>query len=117
MPGFALEHSRGPVWVWLGWWVPIVSFWFPYQVVRDIRDASGAPRTSVLGGWWACWVVWLVAGRVAGRLIPVDDVPDPALVELLPWVETAVATALLLALVFWVQLVRDIRDAQRTALG
>src|SRR3954467_5301172 len=28
-------RTHGPVWAVLGWFVPIVNFWFPYQVVRD----------------------------------------------------------------------------------
>nr|BFF17814.1 hypothetical protein GCM10025730_13350 [Promicromonospora thailandica] len=40
-------HARGRVWAWLGWWVPVVSFWFPYQVVRDVRRAT---TTRLIGG-------------------------------------------------------------------
>ena len=46
--GPRVAHKRAKIWVWLGWWVPIVSFWFPYQVVRERqhyrqRVPRGAP--------------------------------------------------------------------------
>ncbi|WP_318842915.1 DUF4328 domain-containing protein [Myceligenerans pegani] len=49
-------HDRGRIWAWLGWVVPVVALWFPYQVVRDVRVASGAFRPAGLGVWWACWL-------------------------------------------------------------
>ncbi|NYK37261.1 DUF4328 domain-containing protein, partial [Salmonella enterica subsp. enterica serovar Typhimurium] len=71
-PGFA--HQRGPAWTWLGWIVPVVGLWFPYQVVRDIvrnawRDPWGDQRRRLdLGLWWGAWVVALFAGQIASRL-------------------------------------------------
>lgn len=109
--------TRSRVWVWLGWWVPVVNLWFPLQVVRDVRDGSSAPRTSVLGAWWACWIVMLVGSRVGSRLIPIDDVPDVDSVAALPWVEMVVTAASVMALVLWTQLIRDITDAQRRRLS
>jgi Domain of unknown function (DUF4328) len=70
-----VPHRRRKVWVTLGWFVPIVSFWFPYQVVADIYRASEPaenPRRygflvsapGYIGWWWACWLIGMIADRV-----------------------------------------------------
>jgi Domain of unknown function (DUF4328) len=61
-----LPHRRSRAWLILGWLVPIVSFWFPYQIVADIRAASlrddrpdpdAAPSTNLLNWWWALFLL------------------------------------------------------------
>jgi len=112
-------HARSPVWVWLGWWVPIVSFWFPYQVVRDVR--AGAVRdgsSGLLGLWWTGWLVFMLTWQAGSTLIPVSGVPDASQVRALPWVETVATAAALVALVLWVRAVRQTTDGQaRVAPG
>ena len=65
-----LSHRRGKVWVWLGWWVPIVSVWFPFQVVRDVRNGSigNRPPRAFVGLWWAAFLVFLTLERVVARM-------------------------------------------------
>ena len=61
------RHSRSRGWIWGGWVTPFVSFWFPFQVIRDIRDAT-RPRGAgggLIEWWWLFWVLFLVTGRVA----------------------------------------------------
>ncbi len=46
-------QTRSPAWVVLGWLIPVVSLWFPFQVVRDVRRDATAPRhhrASARGG-------------------------------------------------------------------
>ena len=112
-----VPQARSVVWVWLGWWVPIVSFWFPYQVVRDIRRATRLRDSAVLGFWWAFWLVTLLASQVAGNLVPTSGVPDQDLVDALPWAEAVLTAATLGALVLWCVTVRDIARAQRRLTG
>lgn len=50
-----LPARRDPVWAWLGFIVPIVNFWFPYQVAADALPAGDSARPRV-GWWWACWL-------------------------------------------------------------
>lgn len=110
-------HERGKVWVWLGWWVPIVSFWFPFQVVRDVRRAllrQPSKEGTGLGLWWTGWIVALIATNAAGRLAPVSGVPSEGRVQALPWVELVTLLGLLVALVPWVRIVRSTTAAQRT---
>jgi hypothetical protein len=108
-------HQRRMPWVWLGWWVPVVLFWFPLQVVRDVRDGSrptGAPIG--LGLWWTAWVVWLVANRAGNRLLGSDD---PDVVGLMPTVAAVGAAALVVACIQWCRIVHRITADQRAALA
>ena len=48
---------RSPNWHAWAWIVPIVSFWFPFQNVKDLwaRYVPGA-STVLLGWWWAFFI-------------------------------------------------------------
>ena len=114
-PGFT--HERSPVWTWLGWVVPIVSFWFPFQVVRDIarnawRDPWGDQRHHLyLGFWWAAWLVALGASQVASRAIPWSGVPDADAVARLPVLHGITAVAMVVSFVLWVRIVNSMVSA------
>lgn len=58
-------HRRSTFWAGAGWVVPIVSLWFPYQVVSDLVRAFGA-RVRGLLVWWAAWLV-AIELRLDGR--------------------------------------------------
>jgi len=107
------RQERGAVWVWLGWWVPIVSLWFPYQVVRDVRRASIQfhGQGSALGWWWFCWLVWLFGSRIAGNLFP-EEAGDTGAADALVVVEAVNGIAIVVGLVLWVRIVREITRAQ-----
>jgi hypothetical protein len=59
------ELRRGPAMHAFSWIIPIVNFWFPYQNVKDLWqvNASGK-RPSILGWWWAGWIVGWVVDRI-----------------------------------------------------
>jgi hypothetical protein len=45
----------------LGWIVPVVSLWFPFQITGDIRRAGLPDRrrrktTRLPALWWTCWL-------------------------------------------------------------
>ena len=89
------EHTewRQPLstpWAFWGWVVPVISLWFPCEIMTGIWRASqpaqdrGRPM-GLVGAWWACWLlawntIWLipawsiitetpaVSARVAGAL-------------------------------------------------
>lgn len=110
------RHARSRVWVWLGWFVPVVALWFPYQVVRDVRRATvRAPRPG-LGWWWAGWLVLGFASNAASR-IPLSTSTDPSVAGALPFFETVATVATVVALVLWIRTVREITAAQRELLG
>ena len=105
-------HQRGRVWVWLGWVVPVVSFWFPFQVVRDIRRAStGSMGGPLVGWWWAMWLIWLLLGRAIANL---DESADPIdTLNKLAGLETTSAVVAGIALSLWLMIIRQISAGQQ----
>ncbi|MFG2450753.1 DUF4328 domain-containing protein [Streptomyces sp. NPDC048512] len=64
-------HSKSRAWAGWGWFVPVVSLWFPRRVTLDIWDAS-APAGSRSGHalvnvWWTFWVLTMLTDRVSSR--------------------------------------------------
>lgn len=115
-------HDRSAIWVWLGWFFPLVHFWFPYQVVRDVQNGSSrrGPVVSVTV-WWGAWLVWLFASRAAeGIITPRDPMMAAAMsdtdttVTALAWIS---ALASVVACVQWCRLVHGITAAQRESLA
>jgi hypothetical protein len=58
--GYPQRRSAG--WAIGGWFVPVISLWFPYQVVADIWRAAQPPerrtRTPwLVVAWWTCWLL------------------------------------------------------------
>ncbi|WP_439382819.1 DUF4328 domain-containing protein [Amycolatopsis lexingtonensis] len=74
------RHRHSPMWVVLGWIVPIVSFWFPQMVVRDVWNASNpqrpreagrlypTPGAALVSWWWAAFLTNQLLSTVGGRL-------------------------------------------------
>ncbi|MBN0041466.1 DUF4328 domain-containing protein [Cellulosimicrobium cellulans] len=112
-----VPHARSRVWVWLGWLVPVVALWFPYQVVRDVRRATVAAPRPGLGWWWAGWLTWSVASNVATQVTTLSTAGPAETFSLLPVAETVGTVGIVLALVFWVRTVREITAGQRTLAG
>lgn len=62
------HHARDANWAWGGWIVPIVGFWFPFQVVRDTQRAVAPVDTpTVIGWWWGLFVVTEIGWRISDR--------------------------------------------------
>jgi heme/copper-type cytochrome/quinol oxidase subunit 2 len=67
------RHRRSRAWLFWGWVVPVVSFWFPYQIVADIRAASlradhnadTSPSLNLLNWWWALFLLYSFGGAFA----------------------------------------------------
>lgn len=111
------RHRRRTIWVWLGWWVPIVSLWFPYQVVRDVQDGSRSARGRApvgLGLWWTAWLVYVIGSQMTSRASTSDD---PDVVGTLPVLEGITAVAVVVACVTWCRLVQNITSMQQEALA
>ena len=70
------HHARARGWAWAGWITPIVSLWFPRQVLRDVdradKTALGSTRSGTepapVGYWWGFylgyWLIWQAASNV-----------------------------------------------------
>jgi Domain of unknown function (DUF4328)/Protein of unknown function (DUF2510) len=56
-----LPARRATVWAWLGFILPIVSFWFPYQVAVDAIP-PGDPARRAVGWWWTWWICQMFVG-------------------------------------------------------
>jgi len=108
------RHKRSAGWAWLGWLVPVVSYWFPYQYVRDVRLATvaGERRHSTVVGWW--WATWLVSQHIGwiGGWIVMPAGSDTFWFGLLAPVEAAAAVVAVAALVCWLRIVRQITEDQ-----
>lgn len=104
-------QRRSTVWVWLGWVVPIVAFWFPKQILDDtIKSTAPAAgeREFSTGGYWAAWIVMSLLSNAQFRLSIQAEPQD----VVMPGLEFAMAIATTVALGFWVLLVRRISDLQ-----
>jgi len=70
---YPARHST--TWAILGWIVPGINFWFPYQSVRDCL-APGNPERRTVRVWWAlylvgsfAWVVVVIFAVVVGLAV------------------------------------------------
>ncbi len=50
-----LPARREPVWAFVGFLVPIVSIWFPYQVAADLFAPDDSNR-RLAGRWWGLYL-------------------------------------------------------------
>jgi Domain of unknown function (DUF4328) len=99
-------QRRSAIWIWLGWIVPIVSFWFPKQILDDVARATSS-RVST-GPYWAAFVVMALLNSVQfqlSRRAAEADLVDPT-------IHFAIAIAATVALALWIVLVRRIGAAQ-----
>lgn len=51
-----IPAARDPIWAVLGFFVPVVGSWFPYQVARDLFP-PGHPGRRLAARWWASFIV------------------------------------------------------------
>jgi hypothetical protein len=111
----SFRHRRSPVWSWLGWLVPVVAWWFPRQVVEDVRRASSPNHTppARVMTWWALWVTGVTGFQMADRVAFGDD--DLTFISVLGPFNLLSTLCLLGALVLWVQIVLDIVRLQEAA--
>jgi hypothetical protein len=109
------HHRREQVWVWLGWWVPIVSLWFPFQVVEDVRNASVSPterHRGSLGLWWTAWLTLAISWRISDRMAVSNHVLSEGEITFMALTATISAVAAAVGGFLWVRLVLEISRAQ-----
>jgi hypothetical protein len=78
-----LHVRRTPIWSALGWIIPIVNFWFPYQGVTDLFPEYHRPDRRI--AWW-----W--ASSIVAALVPLAALAAP-------YVPVGVAVAIVVAAV------------------
>lgn len=110
------EHARRKGWVWAGWLVPVVSLWFPLQVVSDIlKGLQAKPSTTLLGGWWTAWLLTLLTSQIGPQMAGLDDIDTDA-VRRLGDIEGTNAAFTLIAVVLWLMIIWRIAKAQDRAV-
>jgi len=97
------RHVRARGWVWGGWICPVVSWWFPYQIVRDIVRATADGGRSTgrgigrgIGRWWTFFLIWSLTSYALTRTGWDRSVPA---------VQMVAAIAAIIAGVGWVRIV------------
>ena len=113
---------RSAVWAWLGWWVPVVSLWFPKQIIDDSwRITSSVAAVGPRGRyrdtslWWVLWIAYNVAGNVYENRVVLDGIMGndiPVHQGVVPALEIVAAVLGVLAFATWVPVVRGLSQAQ-----
>jgi hypothetical protein len=113
-----LRHARSPGWAWGGWVCPVVNFWFPFQMVRDVgRAQDGSRAVSGIGAWWTLWMLGTITSAVGGQMVSLEGEIDAGLLSALGPLETAGALLTTAALVLWLRVVRDVSLLQDRMMG
>jgi hypothetical protein len=86
---YPARHST--TWAVLGWIVPVINFWFPYQSVRDCLAPGNTERKTV-ARWWTLYIigsfVWLaviVLAVVSGVAIALAVALPCIVINALEW--------------------------------
>jgi hypothetical protein len=105
-------QRRSAVWVWLSWLIPIVSLWFPKQILDDTikstAPAAGVREPISTGWYWAAWIAMNLLSNLGFALSSRAELGD----KVMPALDFGVAIAATAALVLWVLLVRRISAVQ-----
>jgi len=105
---------RSAGWAWGGWVCPIVSLWFPFQVVRDThRAVTPSFRATLIGWWWAMFLIMTVGGRVSSRL---GRDATPADASAIQTTQLFFALVSVVALVLWGLVLRQVTREQHDRL-
>ncbi len=113
----ARPHARSRGWVWAGWLVPIVSWWFPLQVVRDTRRAiRPTVGSALIGWWWAAWLAYFATTRLGTNLLPFSGPISESAARALAPVETASAVLAIAACALWCTLLWRITSEQEQTM-
>jgi hypothetical protein len=107
----------------VGWFfVPIATWWKPYQGVRDVwqisanpQDPASAERPALLVRWWTFWLLTNITGTASFRMqLRASDVSSAIVANTLDIVSSI---ALVPATYFFVAVVRDITEKQQRFAG
>lgn len=104
----APEHRqrRSAAWPVLGWIVPIVQYWFPYQMVADASRAVGS-RVTNFWPWWISWLVLMHGSVFFNQGMSFDELASAADVN--RWVDGYQwgAAVTVVSFVLWWRIVRS----------
>jgi hypothetical protein len=104
-------HRRTSVWVGWSWFVPVVSFWFPYQVVQDVYRPSTRLSGTAVRWWWAALATKLCLGQFVLRLEFGDDF-SAGTFRTIAILSTLIAVLGVVAAVLVFRIVKEITEGQ-----
>jgi hypothetical protein len=95
-------------WVFWSWIVPVVSLWFPKNLIEDLLKANGSDEAKSLVGkdtltWWLTWVGFALVNNVG--IVAEFDAPE-GYVPIRPELELAGACLLTGAYLVWIRIVK-----------
>ena len=95
-------------WVFWSWIVPVVSLWFPKNLIEDLLKANGTDEAKSLVGkdtltWWLTWVGFALVNNVG--IVSAFDAPE-GYVPIRPELELAGACLLTGAYMVWIRIVK-----------
>ena len=102
-------------WVFWSWIVPVVSLWFPKNIIEDLLKAEGSDESTSLIGkdtltWWLTWVGFALVNNIG--IVSAFDAAD-GYVPIRPELELAGACLLTGAYLVWIRIVKTL-DAEVT---
>ncbi|MEV1172778.1 DUF4328 domain-containing protein [Nonomuraea sp. NPDC049784] len=114
-------HRRAKPWLIFGWVIPIISFWFPKQIVDDIWDATHptpSPPKGLFNAWWAAWLAGSLLSNVGSRLLfnaeELDQIAAAARFDVVCIGLMLVAAVLA---IFVIRRITDVQEGLRSAAG
>jgi hypothetical protein len=97
-------------WVFWSWIVPVVSLWFPKNLIEDLLKANGSDEAKSLIGkdtltWWLTWVGFALVNNIG--IVLAFDAPE-GYVPIRPELELAGACLLTGAYLVWIRIVKTL---------
>jgi len=97
-------------WVFWSWIVPVVSLWFPKNLIEDLLKANGSDEAKSLIGkdtltWWLTWVGFALVNNIG--IVSAFDAAD-GYVPIRPELELAGACLLTGAYLVWIRIVKTL---------
>jgi hypothetical protein len=97
-------------WVFWSWIVPVVSLWFPKNIIEDLLKAEGSDESKSLIGkdtltWWLTWVGFALVNNIG--IVSAFDATD-GYVPIRPELELAGACLLTGAYLVWIRIVKEL---------
>lgn len=76
LDGFGNRPRFEEGWAAGGWFVPFMNLIRPYRIMMEIwesnerraNNASSPASVTMVGWWWAVWIIYNVVGNIANRL-------------------------------------------------
>jgi hypothetical protein len=113
---FSSQIRFTPGWGVGYWFIPIINFFRPYQVMRAIDAATPAddrPIANMIGVWWVSYVFGIVTSVASGALGDRDGMPT-----ILSTAVALVSSALgIISLLLILRIIRSITERQAAHIG